>query len=142
MKAVLEQLVAAFPETKLKPDTLKVYTDKLSDLPADVLDRAAHVCICTQKWFPKISELREAAADIIMQGRGHQTAEAAWATVLGHVKGTCTYMTPLTMSAIGGRDGLCEFRKSESQYEYKYRERFIAAYNALLADERRKVIVG
>ena len=142
MKETLHQLVAAFPDTKLKEDTLKVYAEKLADLPVDVLERAVHVCIVTQKWFPKISEIREAAADIIMHERGVPDADTAWGEVKQAVRNGGDMANKLAWKAIGDFDGMHEFAQSATAYEYKYREQFIARYNALLAEERRKVIVG
>jgi hypothetical protein len=45
----------------LTDSQITIYTDTLSDIPVDALERAATEHIKTSKWFPKVAELRAIA---------------------------------------------------------------------------------
>ena len=60
--AALKKLTAAYPERKVERATLEVYVEELGDLPDWLLEAAVDEVIRQSAWFPKISELRQAAA--------------------------------------------------------------------------------
>lgn len=61
---VLTTLSKAFPEKKLEKDTLELYADLLSDIPHNLLVRAADAYIRNSNWFPRIAQLRKVAAEL------------------------------------------------------------------------------
>jgi hypothetical protein len=62
---VLADLVEALPpQHPLSREAVRVYRENLGDVPPGLLQAAARRCIRTCRWFPKIAELREAAAEI------------------------------------------------------------------------------
>ncbi len=67
---LFSELLAAFPEFNPKDAgaTLAIYTKMLADIPDGVLITAAHDYMVTGKWFPKISELREASEKVKTAG--------------------------------------------------------------------------
>jgi len=69
-------LSAAFPSRVLAPDTVKVYSRFLVDLPGPVVMRAAERLILSGQFFPSVSDLRRAVAD-----EGKPSAEEAWVLV-------------------------------------------------------------
>ena len=61
---MLTVLVLAFPNAKIEKGTIDVYARDLADLPEEVLDLACQECRVTLRFFPTISEIREAAAKL------------------------------------------------------------------------------
>jgi hypothetical protein len=61
--------------------TCAIYFDVLHDIPIELLHNAARQCVATLKWFPKPSEIREQAIELIMIALGIPTANDAWAEV-------------------------------------------------------------
>ena len=62
--SILETLSAAYPNRSRDQRTVQLYVERLSDIPVYLLDQAASQHIATSNWFPKIAELRAAAARI------------------------------------------------------------------------------
>jgi hypothetical protein len=62
--SILLRISYAFPDKPLDESTLKVYMDELADIPILLLERAARQLIRTSSFFPRISELRQAADQI------------------------------------------------------------------------------
>jgi hypothetical protein len=60
--AILKTLAEAYPGQRLERPTLQAYLERLGDIPAHLLAAAAEAHIAQTAWFPKISELRQAAA--------------------------------------------------------------------------------
>jgi len=56
---VLGMLSVSFPNFKLPPESMEMYTMLLEDLPVDVLRSAVLECANTCKFFPTIAEIRE-----------------------------------------------------------------------------------
>jgi len=84
---MMRDLLLAYPERGRGGDpgewdrTCTVYYDVLNDIPIDLLQNAARQCLATLKWFPKPSEIREQALDLVMIALGVPTANDAWAEV-------------------------------------------------------------
>ncbi len=66
--AVLETLALAYPEKANDRRTLALYLEHLADIPAHWLAAAARRHIQTSNWFPRIAELRAAAARLAGTG--------------------------------------------------------------------------
>ena len=60
----LERLAYAYPGQKLERQTLEVYLEKLADIPGYLLERAVDEHVKSSKWFPRVAELRDTAADL------------------------------------------------------------------------------
>lgn len=60
--AILE---AAYPRQELRRDTVEIYARFLQDLDYKVAERVIAQHIRTQKWFPAISEIREACVELV-----------------------------------------------------------------------------
>jgi len=60
----LERLTHAFPDKTQSRETLEVYAELLADIPGYVLRKAVEGHISASNWFPKVAELRRAAADV------------------------------------------------------------------------------
>src|SRR5574341_534290 len=59
--------------------TIRLYQECLADVPDPLLAAAARQLIGSSKWFPKISEVREAAAALAL--RGQPSPHEAWILV-------------------------------------------------------------
>lgn len=57
---VVAYLEAAYPASKMSPESAEVYYQHLRRFPLDVLRRAAMKCVDTLDWFPTIAQLRAA----------------------------------------------------------------------------------
>lgn len=64
LQKILKCLFDAFPDKSIKPDTMKVYADKLADVPLDTLEKAVNDLIDTATFLPRIAEIRTAVAKI------------------------------------------------------------------------------
>ncbi len=60
----LERLTHAFPGRAQARATMALYVELLADIPGYVLKRAVEEYIAQASWFPKISQLRKAAARV------------------------------------------------------------------------------
>lgn len=80
-QALLE-LRLAFPQREVPVETLRLYARQLDDLEEATAVDAVYRLIRTAKFFPTISEIREAA---VTGGATDGLAEAAWAEVLREV---------------------------------------------------------
>jgi hypothetical protein len=56
-------LAAAYPEHVIKPETMKVYREFLSQLTPEQFERSARRHITRSPYFPKISEILKAARE-------------------------------------------------------------------------------
>ncbi len=59
-----EKLTSAYPGVERTRETLDLYVEMLADIPGYVLKRAVEEYLVKANWFPKISELRQAAAKV------------------------------------------------------------------------------
>lgn len=62
-------LAAAHPERDLAPETKRIYSELLADIPHPLLMAAAKRCLKNCTFFPKIAELRQAASAIAREHR-------------------------------------------------------------------------
>ena len=60
----LERLTHAYPGKEQARETMELYVEMLADIPGYVLKRAVEEYVAESTWFPKISELRQAAAKV------------------------------------------------------------------------------
>jgi len=62
--AALNLLLLAYPDRAPQADTLQLYLERLSDIPAWLVRQAVERHIDRSAWFPRIADLRDAAARI------------------------------------------------------------------------------
>lgn len=60
---LVADLILAFPLDRIESGTGTLYRDKLKDIPIPLLEAAIHDLICTAERFPKISQIKAAAAE-------------------------------------------------------------------------------
>jgi hypothetical protein len=58
----LNDLRAAFPRDQIREETVRVYARELADLDPGDVEAAVRALIRTSQFFPRVSEIREAAA--------------------------------------------------------------------------------
>lgn len=85
---ILTTLAACFPGFSLTPETTEVYARLLADIPPAELNAGAMQCATTQRFFPAVSELRGAVADLRRRKSGVPSAAEAWAEVCRAGNGT------------------------------------------------------
>ena len=134
---VLGVLAAAFPQFNLTKETGAVYSRVLSDVPDELLQHAALDCVSKCKWFPTVSELRDAALSIKRIGAGEPSAFEAWDEVCRLIRdqghgSTPEFSHPWIAAAVrqsGGWMRLCMSENSVAD-----RARFLEAF----ADAQRR----
>jgi len=62
--SILKRIARAYPEKRLEEATLLVYQEELADIPAFLLAQAASQHIRTSTYFPRVSDLRQAAQQL------------------------------------------------------------------------------
>jgi hypothetical protein len=144
----LRQLSLAFPKEAshyAEQDTIELWVELLSDLPDGITLAATRQCIAALAWFPKISEIRQAAIDILEAASPFPDPHAAWSNVqaelgrVGHFAGLPGYEAhfshPLIEQAVHrvGWKHLCF-----SENHISDRAQFLQAYQELVDGERRK----
>src|SRR3990167_7053860 len=83
---VMGVLAAAYPSFSLTRETIAVYQRVLSDVPDELLQHAALDCISKGRFFPSVSELRDAALSIKRIGSGNPSAFEGWEEVVRVVR--------------------------------------------------------
>jgi hypothetical protein len=103
-KRMLATVAAAFPNVQDRnlAMTARIWQVALSDLdPCDV-NLAITKLLMTQRFFPTVAEIREAAENL--SPMAHPSPEEAWAEVNAHLcrSKTAPYSDPLIVKAISG----------------------------------------
>ena len=136
---VLTLLMDAYPnefkDEDQKVRTIRVYRQALVDIPPDLLKAAALNHITSSIWFPKIAQLRESAAALVMKAAGHPDAFTAWGEVTHQLRyvgswGAPQFTDPVikkAVEAIGGWKMLCTGENQTAD-----RARFIQAYELFI----------
>ena len=110
----------------------------LQDIPVDILEQAVHAHIKTSKWFPTISELREAAVACVDKFGG-ETASGAFGTILREIQRgtrrdeTVSQIALESLRAVGGWGDVGRSTKVEF-----LRNEFIKVYNQLREQNSRE----
>lgn len=120
--------------------TLEVYRRALMDIDGKLLESAALQHIGSSKWFPAISELREAALSIVTHG--DESAEEAWGEVKHAIRVYGSYRDPVFQNVriaqavkIMGWLNLCM-----SENEVADRAHFFKVYQSLQNRDRHENI--
>ena len=80
VNAMLMMVASYYPNFKVSPNMATLWHDLLADLPSDLLLQATKRHCASEKWPPKISELRQAAI-AIMNNESVLSASEAWGMV-------------------------------------------------------------
>lgn len=136
---VLEYLGRAYPDGKLASESIPIYVAQLVDLDIGPLQAAAQQHVATEKWFPKISELRTLVAAISNPER--PLPHEAWEIVMAHVRRCGVYCRcvnrfqdhPDVAKALAGIGGYMFLCSSPERDMVSNRAQFIAAYQAIIA---------
>jgi hypothetical protein len=78
-------LTAAYPNNKITGETIRVYQITLQDIPGDVLEKAILHLTTTNKFFPTIAEIRDAAYLIMVGTNKIPSAYEAWGEVQNEI---------------------------------------------------------
>ena len=135
--AALAILSTAF-DKEMADEQIDIYINALHDLAPDQLERAVHVVISNERFFPAVATIRQAALE---DGR-RLSAEEAWAFVCrriqsgGRLAGArgLSEETRTGISACGGWMALCQ-----SQNPTGDRIAFVRAYSACGERQSRRV---
>ena len=132
---ILRLLAMAFPARELGEDAVNLYLATLADIPDEILEAATLDVISKNTFFPAVSELRAAAANLATGLDHFQTAAEAWGEVCrlilrwGRDREPQEWSNPITaktVAALGWRN-LCL-----STNQVADRARFIETYNTYL----------
>jgi len=74
-------LTAAYPNNKITAETIRVYQITLQDIPGDVLEKAILHLTTTNKFFPTVAEIRDAAYLLMVVTNKIPSAYEAWGEV-------------------------------------------------------------
>ncbi len=89
---IISVLTAAYPQANLSKETGNIYVRFLIDLSFEIGQAAVLDLISKNKWFPSISELREAANKMLPNEI--PSTEQAWAEVEESFHSVGSYQTP------------------------------------------------
>lgn len=80
---ILMPLMCAYPNARIKEDTIQVYSIALSELSEVELTAGVLKCMRTCKFFPSIAEIMEASQDMVkvVTGTKEKSSDEAWEEV-------------------------------------------------------------
>ena len=136
--AALAVLSTAFGK-EMSDEQIDIYINALYDLPADQLERAVHVVIATERFFPAIATIREAA----LSDDSRLSAEEGWAFVCRRIRtgGRSAGSRGLSpeiqagVDACGGWPALCQSENPTGD-----RIAFVRAYGAFTNRRSRRIV--
>ncbi len=141
---VLAMLTAAY-NRDLPKETAQVYVEMLADLEPGPLTTAATECVALSRFFPTVAELREGTLLCALGKMLPPSPYEAWqeiteaASRLGRSRRP-SWSHPAVGAAldtIGGYRRVCD-----SQLVGVERSHFLKAYEALVAEQRREVLLA
>lgn len=96
----------AYPSEKLFPDksSVHIWHEMLKDLPYDATSLVVYKWIATEKWSPKIAEIRSMVAEALNEKI--PGCEDAWKKVLDIARDFSPYDTERTNALIAGLDDI------------------------------------
>ena len=126
-------------------DQIELYVRYLSDLDDGTLMQAAANLICLLRFFPKVAEMREEAVRIDLGGEFAPHPVSAWREVLAGIQAHGRASVPswshqaigVALDQIGGYRRVCDSQLVEAE-----RSKFCDVYEHLIAEERRRLMLG
>lgn len=139
---VLATLRAAYPDAKIERETVELYVRLVADCDPAALRRAAAKHIATERWFPRVADLR---AGVAADSVGNlPDPELAWERVLREVRRVGyarapRFDVPAIADAVAavGWESICMSTMIASE-----RARFIDAYRAARGRAVREAQIG
>ena len=129
IKKCLRMLGVAYPGSSLDDATPQLYYRMLEDIPDEILEMAVLDHISKSPYYPRVSELRRAAATITTGASMLPDAMDEWGKVLAQIRNSGDperLDNPITKRVVEAMDWY-ELRQSDNQAAD--RARFIEAYN-------------
>lgn len=122
---------------KSNESTYAAFLHGLSDVPIEVIQRAAIQAVQTMKWFPKVFEIRELCGVAQLQPKTEDRALIAWNAVRKSIASVGGYRSinfddPIanaTVRAMGGWNHFCEAKPGKDLDTWMKKD-FIATYQA------------
>ena len=131
-------LTEVFTQSKPSERAMELYAERLADIPAARLRAAAEQCMATCKWLPTIAELREAAGQVAA-GREPVALDVYGDTIaelsLARAESRVPRLDPIAAEVVRAMGGQVTLLASDNGPAD--RARFIEAYEAKVAQERR-----
>ncbi|MFA5379142.1 MAG: hypothetical protein WC455_25530 [Dehalococcoidia bacterium] len=140
---VLRALAAAFPHSKVTPETIATYAIFLADVELEALRRAATWCMSNEEFFPTMHKLRLAMQETDLEHRaptaGDAFAEVKRAVVsIGYI-GTPVWSHSLvgrTIEAMGGWRNFCMSEDPDGVLRGQFLKLYAALSERQANDER------
>jgi hypothetical protein len=137
-------LFTSYPSARLETAHAESYVSGIVDLPLDAATKAVDRLRRTSKFLPSVSEIREAAADVVLGPR--RSGEAAYAVVMEAIRRfgrdeVPKFSDPHITRALGvwgGWVGVCNSPDDDPGG----RARFVELYEQLVRNERLDVVAG
>ncbi len=131
---IMGVMAAAYPNFGTTPATIKIYAQLLSDIPMDILEKAARQAMATSEFFPTIAKIRDNAMNIQIAALNIPTAGEAWNEVCKAIRreghgSKPKFSHPLIQKAVDGMGGF-DFLCLSEQPEWD-RTWFTKGYNQL-----------
>lgn len=142
LKEILSLLREAYPSApEVTPARAQLYLLTLADIPAGLLKSAVVHHIATNRFFPAVAELREAAFSLCEMAEERDDGYTAWGKLqaalhqgYGYYRAP-RFANPLIQRALDSMGGWQMFCLSEEN-DRAWRARFIQAYETYLQRER------
>ncbi len=83
---IMGVMAHAYPRYELSPNSVKLYSQILADIPVDILEAAALQIMAESKFFPSIAEWREMAHKLMVGKLQIPSAYEAWEDAMKQVK--------------------------------------------------------
>jgi hypothetical protein len=130
-------LTACYPDQKLPQATPMAYEKFLKDLDFEQAKAVIVNHVATRKWFPKISEIREAALELSL---GIDSTE----TVMVQLQGDPQAISPMAKKALKIVGGLWEMNRTTnpSAWRAQFRKAYEGMREAALIEKRQEATKG
>ena len=138
VEEIIQLIVAAYPDQRNPQATALVYHQFLSDLDFELASEVIVNHIATRKWFPKISEIREAALETRLNIESTET-------VMSQLQ-ACDYgaLSPMAKQALKVTGGTWEKERTTnpSAWRAQFRKAYESLREAALIDARQEATHG
>lgn len=143
---LLATMSAAWPSFRVSKESVLVWGKCLGDIPYQVLHKATLRLICTNKFPPSISELRDASLDVV---RPHEvTSLDAWGEVITAIAEYGYYQEREALASMSAgaayvvrRMGWSELCQSEVDKASVIRAQFCKLYDHCMNEKRRQAVL-
>jgi hypothetical protein len=142
----LNDLRAAFPRDQIREETVRVYARELADLDPGDVEAAVRALIRTSQFFPRVSEIREAAAALRLalpseaDALRQVEARTEWARLPEQHRGDPPAIHPVVKDALDLVGGAHAFRSSDQPSVL--RGQFLRLFRGLRQDAIREAALG